>query len=131
MIKQRGVTLIGAIFVLIIVSLLAQYLVAIAGVQRKTSLLALQTARAYQVANASLEWGSFYIINNSVCPASSPTSFSRIPGFTTTLTCSHLGNYDEDGTLRNVFLLNAHSQHGNYGSTNYVSRTLEVVVHAP
>ena len=131
MIKQRGITLIGAIFVLIIVSLLGQYLVTIAGVQHKTSLLALQTARAYQTANASLEWGSFYVINNSVCPASPPTSFSGIAGFTSTLTCANLGNYDEDGTLRNVFLLHALSQYGNYGSTNYVSRTLEVVVHAP
>lgn len=129
MIRQRGITLLSAIFVLIIVSLLAQYLVTIASVQRKTSLLALQTARAYQAANASLEWGTFYVINNSTCPASSPTTFPSIASFTTTLTCSNLGNYDEDGTLRNVFLLHTFSQYGNYGSENYVSRTLEVIIH--
>ena len=55
--NQKGITLIGAIFVLVIVSLLGQYLVSISSVQRQTSLLALQSSRAYQAANAGIEWG--------------------------------------------------------------------------
>lgn len=129
--KQRGITLIGAIFVLIIVSLLGQYLVSISNVQRQTSLLSLQSARAYQAASATLEWGVASIIASNNCPATTPSSFNQISRFSLSLNCSKLGDYDENNVMHSVFLLNSRSQYGNYGSSGYVSRTLEVTVHVP
>lgn len=127
--SQHGITLIGAIFVLIIVSLLGTYLLSIAGVQRQTSLLALQAARAYQAANAGIEWGAFQIINNSGnCPASTTLS-PAINNFSTIVTCSQLGSYDEDGDLKTIYRLTSQSQYGNYGSLDFVSRRLQAVVH--
>jgi len=129
MIRQQGITLIGAIFVLIIVSLLGQYLVNIAGVQRQSSLLALQSARAYQSANAGIEWNIAKVISTHSCPASAPTSFTGLTGFTVTTTCKNLGSFDENGNISTVYQLNATAQFGSYGSADYVSRKLEVVIH--
>ncbi|PHS68897.1 MAG: hypothetical protein COB23_08275 [Methylophaga sp.] len=127
--KQSGITLIGAIFVLIIVSLLGQYLVNIAGVQQRTSLLTLQSARAYQAAKAAIDWGAASIDGNDVCPATPPTQFALIPNFTVTLTCSLLGHYEENLTSTNIYQLTAKADYGAYGQHDYVSRTLDVTIH--
>lgn len=127
--KQSGITLIGAIFVLVIVSLLGQYLVNIAGVQRQTGLLSLQSARAYQAAKAELDWAAASVNANNVCPASSPTQFALISGFTVTLTCTLLGSYQENISTSNIFHLIAKADFGSYGQNDYVSRSLDVTVH--
>lgn len=129
MTKQAGFSLIGAIFVLVIVSLLGQYLLRISGIQRQTTILALQTARANQAANAGIEWGSFQIINNSGnCPASTTLS-PAITNFTTTVRCSQLGSYDENGTITTFYRITSQSRYGSYGDVDYVSRTLEAIIH--
>jgi MSHA biogenesis protein MshP len=126
---QRGITLIGAIFILIIVSLLATYLLNTAGVQRQTSLLALQSARAYQAANAGLEWGAFQIINNAGnCPASTILS-PAINNFTTTVSCSQLGSYDENADIKTIYRISSQSQYSTYGNLDFVSRHLQAIVH--
>jgi len=127
--KQTGFSLMAAIFVLVIVSLLGQYLLRISGVQRQTSILALQTARAQMAANAGIEWGSYQIINNSGnCPASTDIS-PAINNFSTKVNCTQLGSYDENGSIMTIYRITAHSQYGSYGDVDYVSRQLQALVH--
>lgn len=127
--KQRGFSLIGAIFVLVIVSLLGQYLVRLTGAQRQTTLLALQIARANQAANAGIEWGNAQIINNAGnCPPSTVLT-SVINNFTTTVSCSLLGQYQEGTKTTSIYQLVSHSEYGSYGQLDYVSRKLEVIIH--
>jgi MSHA biogenesis protein MshP len=127
--KQSGITLIGAIFVLVIVSLLGQYLVNIVGVQQRTTVMALQSARAYQAAKAGIDWAAASINTNNICPAAAPTQFSLIPGFTVTLSCSLLGSYEENLTTTNIFHLTSKAEFGTYGQRDYVSRSLDVTIH--
>jgi len=130
MIRQQGITLIGAIFVLIIVSLLGKYLVNIAGVQRQTSLLALQSSRAYQAANAGLEWSIAKVIVSQNCPVSPPpTDFTGLTGFTVTTICTNLGSFDENGNSTDIYKLKATAKFGSYGEADYVSRKMEVTIH--
>lgn len=127
---QHGITLIGAIFVLIIVSLLGTYLLSIAGVQRQTSLLALQSARAYQVANAGIEWGMSTGCSALAAGASStPPPFS-IDNFTVTvmLTADDNNPYNEQGLITSICQINSTAEYSVYGQANYVSRTLEATV---
>jgi len=126
---QKGITLIGAIFVLIIVSLLGQYLVTISSVQRQTSILSLQSSRAYQAANAGVEWAIAYIVTNHTCPTSAPTSYTGLTGFIITTSCNNLGNFDENGIISNVYQISTTSQFSTYGQVDYVSRKLEVIIH--
>ena len=121
-------TLIGAIFILVIVSLLGKFLVNISSVQRQTSILALQSARAYQAANAGLEWGIAQVVNNGNCAANIVLA-PAIGNFTTTVICAPHGNFTENTQTVNVFLIISRSDYGNFGDPDYVSRTLEVKVH--
>jgi MSHA biogenesis protein MshP len=130
MMYQKGITLIGAIFVLIIVALLGQYLINITGVQRQTSILALQSARAYQAANAGIEWGIFRVVNNTSCVGSTELT-PTIGKFTTTVLCETNGTYNEDGTEVTIYQITAESEYGSYGQIDYVSRELQVTVHFP
>jgi MSHA biogenesis protein MshP len=130
MMKQKGITLVGAIFILIIVSLLGQYLIKITGVQRQTSIMTLQSARAYQAANAGIEWGIFGIVNGANCPGINDTDLT-IGNFATTVLCSAVGTYNEDGTEVTIFQITAESEYGSYGQIDYVSRELQVMIHFP
>ncbi|MBL1320621.1 MAG: hypothetical protein COA63_006115 [Methylophaga sp.] len=127
-IKQQGITLIGAIFVLIIVSLLGSYLVKIYSVQQKTSILALQTARAYQTANGGIEWGIARVINANSCSASTTLS-PNLNNFSVTVNCQLLGAYSENTITKNVYLITANSEFSSYGSPDYVSRTMQTTIH--
>lgn len=128
--NQHGITLIGAIFVLIIVSLLGTYLLSIAGVQRQTSLLALQSARAYQIANAGIEWGISTGCSALAAGASSTTGPFSLNNFsvTVTLTADNNNPYNEEGLVTTICQINSKAEYGSYGQPNYVSRTLEVAI---
>jgi MSHA biogenesis protein MshP len=126
--QQKGMTLIGAIFILVIVSLLGQFLVNISSVQRQTSILALQSARAYQTANAGLEWGIAQVVATSSC-AGSTTLTPALNNFTTTVSCAPHGNFTENAQTVNIFLITSDSHYGTFGNPDYVARSLEVKVH--
>jgi len=130
--KQKGITLLGAIFVVVIVSLLGIYLVKITGVQRQTVLQNLQSARAYQAANAGIEWGLARIITNNSCVNSTDLD-SKINGFTVSVSCVLLqaGGYNEAGETINVYRINASSVFGSYTDTNFTTRQIETIVHGP
>lgn len=130
--SQKGITLIGAIFVLVIVSMLGTYLVKVAGVQRQSVVSNLLTARAYQAANAGLEWTLSRLINQNSCVSNTVIS-ETINGFTVQTSCSALpsGGYDEAGTIINIYKISSHSELGTYGTNHYVSRELETIVHGP
>lgn len=127
MTNQRGITLVGAIFVLIIVALLGQYLINITGVQRQTSTLTLQSARAYQAARAGIEWGIDRVVNSASCVGTTELN-PRIGNFTTTVLCNTVGTYNEDGIEVTIFRITAESEYGDYGDIDYVSRELEAII---
>ncbi len=127
--KQQGITLIGAIFILIIVSLLARYLVNISGIQQQTAILQLQSARAEQAANAGLEWTIAKILAQHACPTAFPTHFPDLTGFTVNITCTHLGQANENGRLVHVYQLVSSAHYGHISEADYISRQLEVMIH--
>jgi MSHA biogenesis protein MshP len=126
--NQKGITLIGAIFVLIIVSLLGSYLVKIYSVQQKTSVLALQIARAYQTANAGIEWGIANVVNNGSCEASTSLT-PNIDNFSVTVTCQQLGSYSENINTKIVYSITAKSEYSDYSNPDYISRRMQTTIH--
>lgn len=128
--RQKGITLIGAIFVLVIVSMLGIFLVNITNSQRQSVLMNLQSARAYQAANAGIEWGISRLINASSCAASTELA-NTINNFTVTVTCTELnpGGYNEAGETINIYRVSSLSEYGVYTQSNYISRQLETIIH--
>lgn len=92
--RQRGVSLVTAIFLLVVMAMLAVAVVSVTGTHQAASALDVQGARAYQAARAGVEWGLYQQLRpaaQSNCFATTtfalPAS-SSLAGFTVTVQCT-------------------------------------------
>ena len=131
---QAGFSIVSAIFLLVVLSALAAFIVNISSGQHVSAAADLQGARAYQAARAGVEWGAYQVLDpNSaaavatpaVCPG--PTTFTPFAGFSTTVTCV-LSTHTENGNNIGVYRFTSTSTAGTIGTVNYVSRVLQVTV---
>ncbi|MDD1622157.1 MAG: hypothetical protein LUQ11_11820 [Methylococcaceae bacterium] len=128
--RQRGFSIVMAIFVLVVLGLLGGYMVRLSGVQFGTSVYALQGARAYQAARAGIEWAIARINNGGNCTdvsAQTAMSFAGLTGFTVKLSCDPQAYSEGDKNL-NFYRIKALSQYGDYGGSDYVAREIEVSI---
>ncbi len=130
--KQAGFSIVMAIFILVVLSLLGSYMVKLSGVQHATSTFAIQGARAYQSARAGIGWAVARVLSGGVCAditAASPLTFTDINGFSVALTCTSPGSpYIEGINSVYVYKITALSEFGAYNSANYVSRKIEISI---
>lgn len=123
---EKGLSLVQAMFVLVVLAVLGAYLVSLAVVQSRTSVMAVQGARAFQVANGALEWG----ISRAVAGLCTASSQFTLDGFQARVTCaSEL--FEEGGDSYHVYRLTALAESSAWPSENYVSRLLEARVTGP
>jgi MSHA biogenesis protein MshP len=114
----RGFTIVTAVFLVVVLSLLGAFIVSVTGLQQSSQQLDVQGVRAYQAARAGIEWGAWQVLdpNNNqpgvggtpnlpTCPAAS-TNLSGLGGslspFTVTVTCSATINAPTTEGNRNV-----------------------------
>ncbi|RJG25824.1 pilus assembly PilX family protein [Massilia cavernae] len=110
--RSRGVGLVTAIFLLVVITALCVAMVTIYTSQQVSSTLDVQGARAYQAARAGIEWGLFKRLRQGA-PCGNTTTFamdagSSLNGFTVTVTCTEVGgpkNADGDETLLDRWLI--------------------------
>ena len=130
--QQAGFSLVMAIFILVVLSLLGSYMVKLSGVQHATSTYVIQGARAYQSAKAGIGWAISQIITeNGDCTdiiSASPLSFADINGFSVSLSCSRSLEYFEATSSYFVYKITSLSEFGVYNSANYISREIEVSI---
>jgi len=62
LVRQRGVAIISAIFLLLLFAALAAFMVSLTGTANITSAQDVQGSRAYQSAQAGLEWGLYQVL---------------------------------------------------------------------
>lgn len=89
--RSRGVGLITAIFLLVVIAALSVAMVTVFTTQQASSALDVQGSRAYQAARAGLEWGVFKHARPDPCNSTSSFSIGEgtsLDGFTVTVTCS-------------------------------------------
>ena len=128
--QQAGFSIVMAIFILVVLSLLGGYMVKLSGVQHATSTHVIQGARAYQAAKAGIGWAMSRISVGGVCgdiSSASPLSFTDINGFSVKLTCSSQ-TFSEGTDTPVVYTITALSEFGVYSSANYISRNIEVSI---
>lgn len=126
---QRGVALVVAIFLLVVLAALGVYMVTMSGVQSRTPVLGLQGARAYQAARSGAEWG-IYEAEQPTPSCSASTTFP-IGNFSVTVHCTQepsSGKYHEGNLSYYVYQISALAEYGTYGSADYVSRRVELRV---
>lgn len=122
---QRGMSLVVALFLVVIVALLAAFAVGIGGAQRSVGDLQLASSRALQAANAGTEWAATHALVSNSCVPSSTLNLTQgaLNGFTVTVTCSATPHV-EGLNAYNLYDVTSFAQYGRFGAAGYVSRAV-------
>src|SRR6266850_6143759 len=116
--RQTGFGIIAAIFLLVVLTLLAAFIASVTGMQQSSGQLDVLGVRAYQSARAGMEWGAWQVLdpNNNLpgvggtailppCPAAC-TNLTGLGGslssFTVTVTCDATINAPTTEGNRNI-----------------------------
>lgn len=143
-VRERGFSLVAAIFVLVVLALIGAFMVTIGSVQRTTVSQAVQASRASHAARSGIEWSIAQALNvasrAATCggpPPPNPTTAPVLPpltltgpgldGFAVTVTCNY-SRHQERNECFNVYRITARAQSGAFGDPHYVSRDLETRV---
>lgn len=128
--RARGFSLVAAIFIIVVLAAIAAYMVTIGEVQRQSPIAALQGARAYQAAQAGIEWGVFNAVQATpICNASSfSPAGAGLQGFNVAVTCSATA-YTEGASNYSVYVIGSRATFGAFGGgPDFYSRNLQVTV---
>ena len=130
--KQRGFSLVTAIFLLVIIAALVVYMTNLRVVQQTTLVYGVQGARALQAARSGIEWGIERAINGSSCNPGTTFSPTDPPldSFSIEVSCSssqHVEGPAISGTIT-TYRLESIATSGSYGSLDYVQRRIVATV---
>lgn len=141
--SQKGVSLVAAIFILIVLSTLGAYMVTVGGTNRATSSAALQGARAYQAARSGIAW-SAYLITSAADQAAARNSCDNIidansftlnadglVGFTINTTCEFTPHSQQGDDITVYVISSTATSGGNYGDLDFVQRRLRATISPP
>jgi len=137
-----GFSLISAIFLLVVVTLLGAYVVTLATSQHTAEALDVEGARAYQAARAGVDWGAWQLLQapagafSTACngaayatPISQPLAglAGTLSGFAVQVQCGSAAT-TEAGTNVRVYRMTVTASKGNLGSLFYVERQLQATL---
>lgn len=107
--RQGGISIVTAIVLIVILAALAAFAVSVSRSQHQSAALDVLGARAYQAAQAGIEWGAWQVLQGpGTCAAATgnlalPGSLS---GFTATVTCAST-SHTEAGNPVTIYQLTA------------------------
>jgi len=126
---QQGFTLVSAIFIMVIASIMSVFIISTSVTQQMTSTYALQGVRANNAAKSGLEWGvRRALVDNQwaeICTGAD-NSFV-VDGFNVSVACTFV-QHTESGTPFCVFQMSSVATFGNYGGVDFVQRRLQLVL---
>lgn len=128
MMTQRGAALVVAVFLIVVLALLAAVAVRLTAIQGHNVNLNLLGARALNAARTGIEWSAQRTLATGTCFSGSTTlSEGALNGFDVTVSCSQTSHAEGASTVT-VFAITAFASNGTYGQPDYVSRRLSAVV---
>lgn len=123
----RGFSLISTLFLLVVVSSLAGYLVNLSIAQQYSTALTVSALRGRHAALSGLEWVAYRINNvSSSCPAV-PTSMT-IEGFNVSLTSCTASSITEGLATYNLFDVTVNAERGAFGDADYVNLAIRATL---
>lgn len=126
--RQQGISLVPALFLMIVLATLGVVAVRLNAVQNQTVVLAMQSARAYAAARAGVEWTAYQALVAGSCVNSSITLTEvGLAGFTVDTACAVSIHSEGPATVR-VFTIDAFARSGSYGTPDYVSRRIRSTI---
>ena len=116
--RMSGFSIMSAIFILVILSLIGVFLLNIVILTSASSNILLQGDRAKLAAKSGLEWGLATVAVNpsGSCPATTNININQggLLGFSVIVSCTKLGT---------TFTITAIASNGVFGNFGYVTRT--------
>ena len=126
--RQGGFSLVAALFLLVVLSGLAVFIVRVSAAQAQTTTLALLGARAFHAARSGIDWGVYQAVNNSSCGVTTLNlAEGGLAGFVVDVSCTNT-THTEGADSFDVYVVDAFAQAGNYGMPDYVSRRIRATV---
>ena len=122
--RQAGLSIISAIFMLVLLAALAAFMLTFSMSSNVTQAQDIQGSRAYWAARSGLEWGAYRVLQDNACASTTLT----LSGLTVAVTCTLSGPYPEGGSNVNIYRITATANQGTLGSVGYVERQLEATV---
>jgi MSHA biogenesis protein MshP len=115
-----GFTLMSTLFLLVVVSALAGYLVNISTAQHLGSALTVNTVRARHAALSGIDWLSYRVsyVSNTCPPL--PTAMT-IEGFVVQVTACRMTDVSEGGDSYRLFDVTVNASRGAFGDADYVN----------
>ena len=132
---ERGFSLISAIFLLVVIAALGTFAVTLSTTQQQSAALDMLSSRAYQAANAGIEWGVWQVMpaNSTVFAATCLNSGSAsqiisplagaLTNFTVVVNCAGTSAVEKTQTVW-IYQLGASAILGTPASSNYVERSI-------
>jgi MSHA biogenesis protein MshP len=125
MAAQAGMSLVSAVFLLVVVTMIAGYAVSIGSAQQADTTLALLGRRADFAARSGLDWAMSKTLDDGACPAngSFTPQGNGLGDFTIDVICSAT-TVTEGSTSYPVFTISVTATRGNEGDEEYVRRAV-------
>jgi MSHA biogenesis protein MshP len=126
--RQRGVALVSAIFLIVVLAGLAVFAVRLGVLQRQTVSSALLAAQAHHAARSGIAWAAHRALGSGWCGTQTLNlTEGGTSGFDVTVECAQTAHVEGGATI-NVYVINVLAQSGVYGGPDYVSRRLEAKI---
>jgi MSHA biogenesis protein MshP len=125
-VNTRGFALLPALFLIVVVAMLAAFAVRIGATQRQTADYALLGDRAQAAANAGIEWGRQRALRNASClvgPFVIALNQGALRGYTVQVQCTSTLHTDCAAPYP-VYEVTAIGQWRAFGAPDYTSRTI-------
>jgi MSHA biogenesis protein MshP len=120
--SQRGFSLLTALFLIVVVSLLAAVAVRVGSRSEQTVNNEILAARALQAASAGVEWAAYNAVTTTNCRNRILNlSESTLRNFRVQVTCSAISHTVGTGKVW-VFSIESFAAYGNYGQVDYTTR---------
>ena len=126
--RQRGFSLVPALFVLIVLAALGAAAVRLSAIQHQSVVLTMQSSRAYAAAQTGIDWLAYQAVVSGSCGSNTlPLTEGGLVGFTVETSCVST-SHSEGSATTIVYVLEAFAYSGSYGTPDYVSRRIRATV---
>lgn len=126
--RQRGVTLVAAIFLLVVLAALGTFAVRVGTLQQQTVSSELRAAQAFHAARSGVAWAAYRALTAGWCGSQTLNlTEAGTNGFDVEVTCTQTA-HPEGSTTTNVYVIDVLAEGGSYGGPDYVSRRLQAKI---
>jgi MSHA biogenesis protein MshP len=131
--RQSGFALIPALFLIVVLGVLAVVAIRVGTGQQQAVTMSLLQARALSAAQTGIEWGAYKAFGGNCiasgtcsCVASTTLTLTEaaLKGFSVIVTCAAVTFSTGAATLNKSYVLNSAATSGLYGQPGYVRRII-------